>query len=73
MPLTTRLAFATAFLAACAQPQAVGVSPPATAALDWQRDVAPFPVLDSAGARIELPFLGGYNTPRPDTDPSSAL
>ena len=65
MPLTTRLALATAFLAACAQPQAVGVSPPATGALAWQRDVAPFPVLDSAGVRIELPFLGGYNTPRP--------
>ena len=27
--------------------------------------MAPFPVLDSAGAQLELPFLGGYNTPRP--------
>ncbi|HEX5817424.1 MAG TPA: VCBS repeat-containing protein [Gemmatimonadales bacterium] len=65
MPLTPRLALAAALLAACAQPQAVGVSSPAAPASGWQREVAPFPVFDSAGARLELPFLGGYNTPRP--------
>ena len=65
MPLTARLPLFAALLAACAQPQAVGVSPPASRAAGWQREVAPFPVLDSAGAPLELPFLGGYNTPRP--------
>jgi hypothetical protein len=65
MPLTVRLSLLAALLAACAQPQAVGVSPPASHASGWQREVAPFPVLDSAGAQLELPFLGGYNTPRP--------
>jgi hypothetical protein len=29
------------------------------------REVAPFPVQDSAGARYDMPFLGGFNTPRP--------
>jgi hypothetical protein len=65
MPVTLRPTLLAALLAACAQPQAVGVSPPASRTAGWQREVAPFPVLDSAGAPLELPFLGGYNTPRP--------
>ena len=65
MPVTLRPTLLAALLAACAQPQAVGVSPPASRAAGWQREVAPFPVLDSAGVQLELPFLGGYNTPRP--------
>ena len=31
----------------------------------WMRDVAPFDVLDSAGVPYEMPFLGGFNVPRP--------
>jgi hypothetical protein len=32
---------------------------------DFQREVAPFPVLDAAGQPYEFPFLGGLNLPRP--------
>ena len=38
-------------------------SPAAPAA--WVRDVAPFEVLDPAGVPYEMPFLGGFNVPRP--------
>jgi hypothetical protein len=31
----------------------------------FERRIAPFPVADSAGRPIELPFLGGLNNPRP--------
>ena len=31
----------------------------------WIREVAPFGVLDSAGVPYEMPFLGGFNVPRP--------
>ena len=31
----------------------------------WMRDVAPFDVLDPAGVPYEMPFLGGFNVPRP--------
>lgn len=31
----------------------------------WVRDVAPFGVLDPAGVSYEMPFLGGFNVPRP--------
>ena len=31
----------------------------------WVRDVVPFGVLDPAGVSYEMPFLGGFNVPRP--------
>ena len=31
----------------------------------WIREVAPFLVVDSAGVSYEMPFLGGFNVPRP--------
>jgi len=31
----------------------------------WTRDVAPFPVLDFRGIPYDIPFLGGFNVPRP--------
>ncbi len=56
---------------ACAS---AGTGPPAGAGLtgqagesagDWARDVAPFPVRDGSGRAYEIPFLGGFNVPRP--------
>ena len=32
---------------------------------DWERIVNPFPVADSTGRALDLPFLGGLNIPRP--------
>jgi hypothetical protein len=52
-------------LAACAKPQAAAVSGPAAASGPWTSDVTPFPVADSAGRPYDAPFLGGWNTPRP--------
>jgi len=34
-------------------------------AQDFEQAVAPFPVRDTAGVAYEMPFLGGFNTPRP--------
>jgi hypothetical protein len=34
-------------------------------AVDFRREIAPFPVLDAAGQPYEFPFLGGLNQPRP--------
>ena len=31
----------------------------------FEQQVAPFPVRDTSGAAYEMPFLGGFNTPRP--------
>ena len=31
----------------------------------WERQVAPFDVVDQEGVPYELPFLGGFNVPRP--------
>jgi len=36
-----------------------------TEALVYERVVTPFPVYDGNGEEIEQPFLGGFNTPRP--------
>ncbi len=41
-----------------------GSAPPAPPAV-WVRDVAPFEVLDPDGVPYEMPFLGGFNVPRP--------
>lgn len=40
-------------------------SPPASWASAYVRVVSPFPVADSAGRAYDVPFLGGYNLPRP--------
>jgi len=41
-----------------------GGGDPGTGAV-WTREVAPFPVTRSDGAPYEIPFLGGFNVPRP--------
>lgn len=38
---------------------------PLHAQISWVRDIAAFPVSDSAGVAIPNPFLGGLNHPRP--------
>ena len=51
-----------------------GVAPPAGADIapetpapgpGFTRSVTPFPVYDESGAAYEIPFLGGFNVPRP--------
>ncbi|MDZ7772536.1 MAG: VCBS repeat-containing protein [Balneolaceae bacterium] len=32
---------------------------------DWERAINPFPVYGEGGKRVDHPFLGGYNVPRP--------
>lgn len=51
-------------MAACAPSRPV---PPPTAsiAVAFQRSITPFSVLDSTGHRYALPFLGGFEHPRP--------
>ncbi len=58
------------FAAACASGTAGTPSPslgavPATGMHAWHEEAAPFPVVDTAGRRLEIPFLGGLNAPRP--------
>lgn len=58
------------FAAACASGTAgAPSSPPGVApvrvASGWHEVAAPFPVIDTAGRRLEIPFLGGLNAPRP--------
>ena len=56
-------------LAGCASaagPAAAARTPaPATAGLDFVRQVAPFPVRDAGGVAYDHPFLGGFDVPRP--------
>ena len=59
-----------ASLAACAGPPGRGTGRPAPADRaaglpSFQPVVAPFPVTDSGGRRLDLAFLGGFNAPRP--------
>jgi hypothetical protein len=51
-------------LAACAG-QAPETPAPRAAALHYRAIVAPFPVMDTVGRPLELPFHGGLNAPRP--------
>ncbi|MGH7539901.1 MAG: FG-GAP-like repeat-containing protein [Gemmatimonadota bacterium] len=51
-------------LAGCASAGG-GATPDPRDGTAWTRRVAPFPVSDTAGAAYELPFLGGFNVPRP--------
>ena len=51
-------------LAACASPHSYRPIPPPTASA-FQRSISPFPVLDSTGHPYALPFLGGFEHPRP--------
>ncbi|MCU0621049.1 MAG: VCBS repeat-containing protein, partial [Gemmatimonadales bacterium] len=65
MSLTRAAPFAVLLLAACGPaPQAVPVPAP-TAGARFVASVTPFPVHDTAGTPVALPFLGGWNTPRP--------
>ena len=38
---------------------------PKVGALQYRSAIAPFPVMDTAGHPLELPFHGGFNAPRP--------
>jgi len=38
---------------------------PSPAPDSWERVIAPFPITDSAGHPWPMPFLGGFNSPRP--------
>ena len=58
------------FAAACASGTAGTVSAPSGVAPvpgmhGWREEAAPFSVIDTAGRRLEIPFLGGLNAPRP--------
>ena len=46
-------------------PTPSGQSPQHSSSLSFHRSVLPFPVSDTAGRRLELAFLGGFNAPRP--------
>ncbi|HWP38128.1 MAG TPA: VCBS repeat-containing protein [Gemmatimonadales bacterium] len=53
-------------LAACAGAPTPVATPPADhPRLTLEDRVRPFPVTDSAGRSLDLPFLGGFNSPRP--------
>ncbi|HEX5633844.1 MAG TPA: hypothetical protein VFX50_11485, partial [Gemmatimonadales bacterium] len=65
MPLRGALGALLLAATACAKPQAVPVSTSDAARAERVREVAPFPVLDSTGRAHDVPFLGGWNTPRP--------
>jgi len=61
--LTRRLALLLA-LTCCTHPRTI--SPTAsTAAVSFDRRISPFPVADSTGRPYALPFLGGFEHPRP--------
>ncbi|MGH7718296.1 MAG: FG-GAP-like repeat-containing protein, partial [Gemmatimonadaceae bacterium] len=45
--------------------QSPAVSTQSPVASGFERVAAPFPVSDSAGRTLSLPFLGGFNAPRP--------
>jgi hypothetical protein len=51
-------------VAACAGSTPSTTAPPALEAR-FAPVVSPFPVADSAGRTLELPFVGGFNAPRP--------
>ena len=69
--LTLRAASACAGVALLAGCAATGGAPGATTPGDaspgtgWVRSVAPFEVLGEDGTPYEIPFLGGFNVPRP--------
>ena len=46
-------------------PLGVPMTTAAATGTDWERIVNPFPVADSTGRALDLPFLGGLNIPRP--------
>ena len=62
-------AFLLAAVAACgpahSRPAPEGPVLPAAAGGRYDAEVRPFAVTDSAGRSLELAFLGGFNTPRP--------
>jgi hypothetical protein len=52
-------------IAACAHPHPGTTAATAAAAVVFDRRISPFPVLDSTGHQHSLPFLGGFEHPRP--------
>jgi hypothetical protein len=50
---------------ACASHTSPHAAPAVPAAVVLDRQISPFPVLDSAGHTYALPFLGGFEHPRP--------
>ena len=66
MSLAGRSARAAALLALAACAGAPSGPPPVPAGgTVWTPEINPFPVTDSTGRTLELAFLGGFNTPRP--------
>jgi uncharacterized protein (DUF2141 family) len=66
LPLTLRPAavFVSGVLLACAGGGAPGPAPAEREPI-FRPAIAPFPVADTAGAALDLPFVGGFNAPRP--------
>lgn len=54
-----------ALVTACAPPPASHSSGPARAQASYTREVAPFTVTDEVGHAYAMPFLGGFDVPRP--------
>jgi hypothetical protein len=52
-------------ITACGGGRAAKVPSPKPGAPRYRSVIAPFPVMDSAGRPVELPFHGGFNAPRP--------
>jgi len=70
VPLIVRLrlpplAFLVAVGCTPGPPPAPPPVPDVPASPEFRQVVAPFPVADSAGRPLDLPFLGGFNAPRP--------
>lgn len=53
------------YAAGCSSPRPVSDQPASGAAFTAERTVSPFTVYAANGTPIEQPFLGGFNTPRP--------
>ena len=47
----------------------VATSAPSAFAQAFERDIAPFPVYDTAGTPLAEPFVGGFARPRPNLQP----
>lgn len=62
---STALVVGATTLAGCAGHAAMSAPPPAGVGVGYVAQVAPFPVEDEEGRLYDVPFLGGYNLPRP--------
>lgn len=52
-------------IGACAPAMPQAAAPRADSRFSFLRRIAPFPVVDADGRELDLAFLGGFNTPRP--------